>query len=472
MKMKIFFHFTLILVLVSSAPNLSEEELINQLLVSIRSDLLAAKHTEASEQRSFGAQSRPTHFSSPYISFLYEKGNERELNKALLMAVRDLNSARSSAVFSTHNEAEFFKVLEQHLQHNTKEELGSSRVNYKISPHYSSKERQSEAIPAVYGGVQDIDPKATKIFTKLFTCIVFRSPQFVESLKKDEKFGESNPILNAFYYLADKKKSLEQYLSGIFDRLSSNPDEKLVVKIQQSFNLQAIRNLARDMLQLFTSIAPKSDDIRRETFRHVLNIIHVFLSPGNLNAENEADFDTSIKFLLNTYVFKQIDNMEGSMEAKQDWKNRLSSVTSYVVKSLFKYYKNGEKLSPGDRSSLLLKNIITLLAGINVGITNDTSLFHVVDHILSKDPSYEELQTKAQCLVALYVRNGLGAVLKVLTRLTSDDIGNTDPRGCAVDAMVEALNVIRFQIPDQLGNVKGCEDFGMNFEEVQRVSIF
>ncbi len=127
------------------------------------------------------------------------------------------------------------------------------------------------------------------------------------------------------------------------------------MKEQKLLEWPFLINLMRDLFKNFAGAPPEKlegDDSVKELIRNYLNLISISANREKLNPEDKSIFTGSINFLLNYYVFQQIDNMEVSEEVKNKMKGEIKDAVKIVLPAFFKQ-RNGEKLSPEDRNRFL-----------------------------------------------------------------------------------------------------------------------
>ena len=436
-----------------SAAYFSEDELMDQ----IHEDLKLFNRMQAREQGMAMSASLLPYSSPPFNPFLPGRSNTRKVSQQ-----------RTISIGST-----FVSPRKAWLQEKTLQQLFSRLLADPIKDaramkywHASKLHKKVKMETTVEGRIQDyiktlnkteMKEKAQELIDKLFTCSINKLPDLIESLKGTLDFGKPiSRLLDGYKTLTDKSSSGGLYFFKKFISLVSyvlNPDD--LVAEEQVFDKELFKELRRLFKDGFESFAEIPKQRGNEIFRNLLNIASGFMSSENLTTEGRARFNKSINFFVEKYFFKQIDGMDKSKEDKIAMKKALRSAVNTVIAAIFKMW-NGESPNPDNRTSLL-RSIITVLVSLNHG-SIDTPLLHYIDKFLARNPTNEELSTKSQCLLLVFLRKSLEYVLYILEReqCKAKETGAVE---CAVDLMIGGYRMFLEYIPTRVSNVEGCEDF-------------
>ncbi len=331
---------------------------------------------------------------------------------------------------------------------------GASRDRYSNHRKYATKKGEIEA--AEYKATQGIDQtaEANKLLEGLLSCIGNGLPNFLQSLKETKIFGlPASSAIKIFSGLTGKS-GFELYRSFINYLIKLIGVNRMSAK-EQVFNFDLLRDIATNVYNHFANSSRQngeSDDVR-----YLLNFISALLNPTSGNA---TQFIDSINYFLEKFIFKQIDNMEISEEDKNQKKNALRSAVNNVVNAII-VNVNGGKQNPNNRNTLL-KNVLTVLASLNSVVSN-RSLLQFVDQFLAENPTNEELETKSQCLLLIFLRQSFGYLVNFFKMEREAQIHRNEvgPLVCAATFMQDAFHLLFEQIPIKVSNFGGCEDFAM-----------
>lgn len=413
-KLSAFFVFTVILAVAYSAP-LSSENAMNHLLL-IRENLLAA---EANQQEMMNTLPWPPHLSLPsYISFPYseEKTSEYDDDEDMLLKVRDsLNVGRARYLFS--------KILEKILQDepwlwakSIKTFHTSDGEDYVIT---RQSEKNGAKISSMADGGREIrvqakqkEQKNEALFTRLLACLVNRTQDLAESLKKFKIFGiPHNRALEAFQNLLLGKNTFSSYfktfLSIFLKPESFHASEELGKEqvMNDVFTWEFFKHLYIDVFEAIYKFAkpkPGEDEGLYRFLRNFLNIVRLSLlnSMKKLNAEDKTSYDNSINYFLDNYFFKQIDRMDENDAVKNAMKKAIKDALYNLIPVFFQLDSKKRVFSPEERNTLL-RSFITVLASFNFKATDNNPLLLYVHQFLSRNPDNEELSIKLQLLFIL-----------------------------------------------------------------------
>ncbi len=299
---------------------------------------------------------------------------------------------------------------------------------------------------------------AEKFLEDMFSCLTKRLPDFLQSLKGTKIFGlPASTILNIFSGLTGKSginfyqsfiNSLLKFLGGSTDEMSAK---------EQVFDFALLRKILEDLVTIFPNSPQREGE--SDLIRHVLNVISVVVNPTSGNATR---FKDSINYFLENVFFNRIDNMEISEEEKNRRKDALRFAVNNVVDAIIVKEINHGELNPNNRNTLL-RSIVTVLASLNSVVSN-RSILPFVGHFLAENPTNEELETKSQCLLVIFLRQALEYFLDVFKMEREKKEYQEEVEvglDCTVTLMEDAFRLILDQIPKKVSNAGGCEDFAM-----------